>query len=540
MTDLEANPTLAKEVPALAPQSYHKELYKKEQVARRLRDWYLATEPSEIANLESKFREANGRLEDINHDHGLDRDVGTVPLESVYKIHKNLAEPLLKALQKDPTNMEALKQWNKIKNTVSDVNRKKHLETSWDFPPDYLNQRIGVADAEFIEYSNASSKGKEPDKSSSDRSSEDQQQSTQKRGSKKDQSNKNTKQPVDESQNNSEREDEGENDYSSDEESDMDDSLEGLGRSLEKKHPGMLFSGTVEGYRKCGSGYQCLVRYGAEDAPTFRLVPGASVGDWSSDGVINLVTAQRGNEKNQNGKWRYGQTHVLRLANVAWKPNQEIGENPLDSLHPELLGLQGNAVGCMTRVVWKDEQSTWETRTTIRRLIGRDQQKGDWIIYHRAEGQEKRYNKGNKQKQLTSISSATPMRSAVQPGSARRAGSTRLSTPHRASPGRRSNSIMDLYEDRPRDSIEHTPESDRFPSPARRGPTKSRGFRSQSEHYNPKLRERGYYDQGEDAGEFNVDTRELTNIVRNLYSMLESSRAGSSRSDRSVSFAGVD
>ncbi len=35
----------------------------------------------------------------------------------------------------------------------------------------------------------------------------------------------------------------------------MDDSLEGLGRSLEKKYLGMLLLGTVEGYRKCGSGY---------------------------------------------------------------------------------------------------------------------------------------------------------------------------------------------------------------------------------------------------------------------------------------------
>ena len=60
--------------------------------------------------------------------------------------------------------------------------------------------------------------------------------------------------------------------------SNLDDSPAGLRKAIHEKYHTPAV-GTVIGYRRCGPLYfQCLVRYGNENAPTYRMVPGGSAG----------------------------------------------------------------------------------------------------------------------------------------------------------------------------------------------------------------------------------------------------------------------
>lgn len=76
---------------------------------------------------------------------------------------------------------------------------------------------------------------------------------------------------------------------SNDVDSDLDDSPTGLRKVIENRYH-IPMVGKVLGYRRCGPlDFQCLVRFGDGQAPTYRMFPGGSAGNWDPKEVINLA-----------------------------------------------------------------------------------------------------------------------------------------------------------------------------------------------------------------------------------------------------------
>ena len=537
------------------PHKMHRIAYEESEVTERLRRWYLTRTDEEADYYYNQISKINQRLEILNTQSSFPRRRGLIPIDFYNKKRSEFLECI-----GNKNDLVVRQEWQKVRDDISRYNRAQEYSSDWNFPTDYLEKRFNIVEIPFMEEET-------PPTTQSSRGT--QERTTESVG-------------------------DGGNGDRSNVELEIDDSPEGLRRALEDHYPGMLLSGIVEGYRKIGSGYQCLVRYGTEDAPTFRLVPGASSGDWSLDDTRNIVTEQRGNIK-ENGKWRWTEAYVRRYAHVAWKPYEEDQDDALDSLHPRQLGKLGNAPPTYVFVFWSDGVKTWETRTTLRRLIGRDQQKADWAIYHRAKVQENRYleqkqAEPQRRSSPANNSSETMGRNSTQPES-RRAGSvrldttrnanvepqyhrednttetiehtprivksvprqvsTRLSTPPNASVDPRSGS-MALYEYDDRDRFESTPRSNRFRAGSRGLSTpweqsynpKPRGYRTQSElRYDPKASDRRYYVLGEDSEDSEQTEEALTNklyksFLQRLNNDIVNGRSG--RSGRSVSFVGVD
>ena len=170
----------------------------------------------------------------------------------------------------------------------------------------------------------------------------------------------------------------------------LDDSPSGLRKAMEDKYD-IPMTGTVLGYRKCGPFYyQCLVRYGDDDAPTYRMIPGGSAGPWDPQNSINIVAEQRGPIRTRTD-WKFKEQDILRIAGVAWKPYDEHSLTPLASLNPK--NFRKTPPSTYVVVVWKkDNMTTFETRGSMRRIFGNKRSGApDLAIYHRARVQEKKY-----------------------------------------------------------------------------------------------------------------------------------------------------
>ena len=151
--------------------------------------------------------------------------------------------------------------------------------------------------------------------------------------------------------------------------------------------------GTVLGYRRCGPlYYQCLVRYGTDDSPTYRMVPGRFAGSWTRKEVDNLTDGQRGPMRKNRFEWQYKENNIKRICGVAWKPYDEHKNNPLASLDPE--NFQATPPTTYVMVLWDDGDTTYETRTSMRRLLGSEPGgTADLAIFHKVKVQEKLYRR---------------------------------------------------------------------------------------------------------------------------------------------------
>ena len=129
------NTTLEEELNSMVPQEFHQTVYKEAGVAQKLRDWYFA-QPGQTEKLEDHFERFNKQIRSFNKKNGLDENFGTIPLDTVYGPHKELAEPLLMKLKKNKQDSEAKKEFMKIRAVVTQINQNKGFDESWGFPAD--------------------------------------------------------------------------------------------------------------------------------------------------------------------------------------------------------------------------------------------------------------------------------------------------------------------------------------------------------------------------------------------------------------------
>lgn len=88
--------------------------------------------------------------------------------------------------------------------------------------------------------------------------------------------------------------------------------------------------------------------------------------------------------------WLFNESQIARIAGVACKPFDEDKHDHLLSLDPEYW--DSTPPITYVEIIWKDGKRTFETRTSIRRLLGNPRGGGpDLAILHRAKVQEKRY-----------------------------------------------------------------------------------------------------------------------------------------------------
>ena len=174
----------------------------------------------------------------------------------------------------------------------------------------------------------------------------------------------------------------------------LDDSPEGLINAVQKKHH-IVIGGRVIAYRSMGQGkYQCLVQTRNHNgATTYRMKPAhQSPPGWDPKRTPNIVQHQRGNKRNEEGQFIYNRSHIKRILFVAWQPNHK---NPLQTIHPYAWLAINNPPQVYCGVGWHDDEITYETRTSMRRLFPSDEKEGkkggDLIIYARAEDQEHRW-----------------------------------------------------------------------------------------------------------------------------------------------------
>ena len=174
---------------------------------------------------------------------------------------------------------------------------------------------------------------------------------------------------------------------------DADDSIEGLSRACGAKLPLLSADGEVCGYSRMGGRWEILVKQGRDTNVRYRLVPAkAAVNfDPSNPNGQNLAAGQRGPKRDPETGTRKWQTkHVKALKAVAWLQDEE-DEDPISAMRYTGEGRQSFPV-TRVKILWSDDEETWETRTTLRALYPRET--ADAMIYQRAGIQEARYRRG--------------------------------------------------------------------------------------------------------------------------------------------------
>ena len=434
------NQTLLRPSKRRKPKQIHKQIWSEHNVLDNVKALMYDGDVMAAKNINA----ANQIIKDINKENGWDPDLGVIPVRSYNAVLELLNDPMGE-LQKNQDEA-AWSKWAIHKDAINIINLNFGLPDTFNLPRDFLERKIGIPDRARIrrdtddeaspdpssesDYSVESFyRGKShhaPSSRSSRRSRRTSSQSRRERSrhdtnsenddghhSQRSRSSGQTRRARsqgtrddddDHNRDNDSNEGgaEGEESEAIEEEgseadsdldgidSDLDDSPSGLRKAIEKKYD-IPMIGTVLGYRRCGPFYyQCLVQYGDNDAPTYRMVPGRSAGPWNPEKTENLVTGQRGKLRTGTD-WTYKEHDILRIAGVAWQPYDEDSLNPLASLNPK--NFQTTPPSTYVVVIWKnDNKRTFETRGSMRRILGNARSGApDLAILHRARVQEKKY-----------------------------------------------------------------------------------------------------------------------------------------------------
>ncbi len=144
--------------------------------------------------------------------------------------------------------------------------------------------------------------------------------------------------------------------------------------------------GQVLGYVRQGASCLLLVEQGQEGACRHRLEPQNALG--LEKGDVDLAAEQRGMER-KGGQWTYTAKDVKALKAVAWKDPSLLAENPLAAIVPRRTSRRDPYPWTKVLVQWQDDETSWESRTTLRRFYGKDT--ADALIYKRAGKAEAKY-----------------------------------------------------------------------------------------------------------------------------------------------------
>ncbi|KAI9886470.1 MAG: hypothetical protein M1823_001720 [Watsoniomyces obsoletus] len=136
-------------------------------------------------------------------------------------------------------------------------------------------------------------------------------------------------------------------------------------------------------------GFQCLVRYGDEKAPGYRLEPGASQ-TFDEEQIIHLKDQSVGKQRvGDTFEYQYKAKDIKTYEGVAWRVHDEHLHDPLAAIAP---AAKKSYPTTFVLVRWNNlQEPTWESRTVMRRLLKGSHLKVDTLIHSLAKRQEKRF-----------------------------------------------------------------------------------------------------------------------------------------------------
>ena len=188
--------------------------------------------------------------------------------------------------------------------------------------------------------------------------------------------------------------------------------------------------------RKVGLGVQLLLRYGPPNASLYKWMQSNIWPDYPAN-TPDIMVDRLGEEKNpKTGKYRYGFNSVVSLQGVAiyYDPNKPENRNcewweTLDPVFQEARKKEKEGLGhtkarlcypnTYIKVKWLLDGSTrysWETRTTVRRLWGKNNNRlADQDIYKAARINQSRYDQVQRGSRPALDRSASPGESVTAP-----------------------------------------------------------------------------------------------------------------------------
>lgn len=376
----------------------HKKYYAKHAVNETVQSFWVnpvAASP--------KIMKFNEDIKDINKKNGINILRGQIPLNE-YGLHLKKIPTLGKALKAKPDDEAAWADWNGLREDIKYVNQNKGLPENWTIPATFLYEKFKVKDKTYNEEARSDDEPLSVQESTSESGNESGRESETDNEEESENDNE------EETEEESEGQNEGSDDMSDSDSDSEDDSIERLRRRVSKKYH-IPDAGRVMAFRRCGyMGYQCLVEHDNYEgtATTYRLCPASEVGAWSKAKAKDLTQMQLGNERNTDGTFSMTPAHLKEIKWVAWQPKPGT-TNTWDNLNPDNWNSPRDApqVYCFVRYKVDGQiHEALETRTTMRRLLGRKRQLfPDYCILNKAEQQERRWLKRSKNSELKPISS---------------------------------------------------------------------------------------------------------------------------------------
>ncbi|KAI9779395.1 MAG: hypothetical protein M1835_004698 [Candelina submexicana] len=178
----------------------------------------------------------------------------------------------------------------------------------------------------------------------------------------------------------------------SESESEIDFSPQSLHKRITKDY-GLPSRGKVLLWRKMGRiGFQVLVEHKIGNAVTYRMEPGSTYArDFDpNDPTTHIPKQYRGNDRYEDGTYKYTEHDIEAYSAVAWKSEEEDVDDPAAVLYPEPKASYPNTY---IRVRWFDQVETWEPRIYMRRMVGKPNMRADSMVHAIARHQEKRFMK---------------------------------------------------------------------------------------------------------------------------------------------------
>lgn len=145
--------------------------------------------------------------------------------------------------------------------------------------------------------------------------------------------------------------------------------------------------------------------YGKKSAARYRLerfaFPAKYEDDLPKEQKVSNPKNRYGDERSDNGKYRYTRRHIRGIFGVAWKgASQGISRGDLDRINPDLVN-SWRDTPTYVLIAWDIDgriQKHWETRHTLRARWGTKD--ADIAIYQAAVEAEDRYNEAKNGKRL--------------------------------------------------------------------------------------------------------------------------------------------
>lgn len=158
-----------------------------------------------------------------------------------------------------------------------------------------------------------------------------------------------------------------------------------------KRKPGQA-AGVHEGWKASGASEEVIVKYGPLNSATYRLEKSGDLEQILDKTKTPEFTDHRLGDKKFGRRWLYTRRHFVSIQGVAFQDNGF--DDPMEELKPKEEGEVRRYRPIQIKVKWRINDKyakSWETRTTVQRLMGSKPAIGDKAIYIAVLHQEGRY-----------------------------------------------------------------------------------------------------------------------------------------------------